>query len=131
MFGHLSESHKLDTQRELDKREFCRDAIRCFGITCCMKLVVESCHKESYQDLKKRWCDLANNLTDDECDTLWRDPKEARLPARLFDEELDNRFHVDKILQDALHNARVDCSKAADASLVSILRNIFKGAEDE
>lgn len=118
------------TATRKDIIEFCRDVIRIGGITTSMLLVVRTAHRESYSDLKGRWCKLANELTDEECMGMWQDPPNATVPERLFDEELDERFNVDQLIRDRLARCRVDCSEQS-MECINDLMNVLKGMTNE
>lgn len=111
---------EIKERAEACKLEFCRDAIRIAGMRATMMLVVRKMHKVDYNDLKRRWCDIANNLTDDECQVMWGKPLEAKLPARLFDKELDHYFHVDELIRAELDKLRVACEEQAHKALDDI-----------
>lgn len=128
----MNVSEKISKQRAQDKIEFLRDTVRCAGITASMIYVVSRTHMVSYVDLKKRWCDLANNLTDEECRAMWEAGDEATLPERLRDEELEKRFFTDRLVSDAVAAVRKKCISAATSGLLSLLSSLAeKGGDDD
>lgn len=125
-------SEQIDKQRAQDKVEFLRDTVRCAGITASMLYVVSRTHIVSYANLKKRWCDLANNLTDEECRAMWEAGDKAKLPERLRDEELEKCFFTDRLVSDAVDTVRKQCSRAAEGGLVHLLSTLAgKGGDDD
>ena len=128
----MTVSEKISKQRAQDKVEFLRDTVLCAGITSSMLYVISHTHMVSYADLKKRWCDLANNLTDEECRAMWEAGNEAKLPERLRDEELENCFFTDRLVSNAIDTARKKCSSAATGGLLSLLSSLAgKGGDDD
>lgn len=128
----MNVSEKISKQRAQDKIEFLRDMVRCAGITASMLYVVSHTHMVSYADLKKRWCDLANNLTDEECRAMWEAGDEATLPERLRDEELEKRFFTDRLVSDAVDTVRKKCRDAATGGLMRLFSMLAgKGGDDD